>query len=59
MRSEDGYGVPEERYPAECVEEEFSEVSYYVVHRERTEAICCMEWQIWCSYRVSAWEVER
>jgi hypothetical protein len=26
MRSEDGYGVPEERYSAECVEVEFSEV---------------------------------
>jgi hypothetical protein len=26
MRSEDGYGVPEERYSAECVELEFSEV---------------------------------
>jgi hypothetical protein len=33
--------------------------SYYVVHRERTEAICYIEWQIWCSsYRVSAWGVE-
>ena len=26
MRSEDGYGAPEERYSPECVEEEFSEV---------------------------------
>jgi hypothetical protein len=26
MRSEDGYGVPEERYSAECVEVEFCEL---------------------------------
>jgi hypothetical protein len=26
MRSEDGYGVPEERYSAECVEGVFREV---------------------------------
>src|SRR5215211_4356362 len=33
MRSEDGYGVPEERYSAECVEEEFSEVRGYKLPR--------------------------